>query len=771
MELTEKFLVSMCGWPVFKEARAIHAAGRVSEAAYEPPLLKGKVESQGKAFLSGLRIRNAIDVENLCPCRDSRVRGIICAHAVAVGIEALHPAERRLVPVAVPVRAKQNSTAEQPGIHLSLEGSLRHLDAEISFKYSQSDMVNHTAEAAALRELIAYGFEDFRGKAALKGEAAVVRFFSSALPRLREKWTVREGERFQHVTRDIVRIEPRFALKEKDDGWLDFHIHFTAGNEAVLSHQEIQRLLQSGSPQLRLKDGRVAVPDAGLAADLEEVLRDAEPRQERGVFRVPGFQRAYLEACISGWTGAVSGTAQVTPLKPGALHGLLRPYQIDGAGWLLFLAQKNSGGLLADEMGLGKTIQALAMMESHPGPHLVVCPSSLVWNWCREAERFVPGLNVLAIEGAGREELFGKISSSDIVVTSYALLRRDIEKYNGLHFSTVVLDEAQHIKNPDSQNAKAACALEADARFILTGTPLENSLRDLWSLFDFLLPGYLGNRKDFQDRYEKPLLEGERGPLWDRLNRRVRPWMLRRKKSDLLPELPDKIEQVVEVELTPAQKSVYTQLQIAARAEVDAMKESGGAARMRVLTALLRLRQACCDLRLLGGEATGSSAKLDALLELIGEAVDGGHRVLVFSQFTSMLDLIAPALDEAGFAWCRLDGSTKDRAAVVEKFQSDPAIPVFLISLKAGGTGLNLTAADTVIHFDPWWNPAVEAQATDRAHRIGQTNVVTSIKLIARDTVEHRVIAMQEKKRALISGLLDAETPALTSGDWEELLG
>ena len=770
MELTEKFLVSMCGWPVFKEARAIHAAGRVSEATHEPPLLKGKVVSQEKPFLAGLKIRTATDVENLCPCRDSRARGIICAHSVAVGLEVLRPTETRAAPATVSVSRMQNPTVEQPRVVLAIEGSLRHLDAEIAFEYSQPGVANHEAEATALRELIACGFENFHGKAALKGEASVARFFSSALPRLREKWAVREGERFQHVTRDIVRIEPRFALKEKDDGWLDFHIHFTAGNEAVLSHQEIQRLLQSGSPQLRLKDGRVAVPDADLAADLEEVLRDAEPRQERGIFRVPGFQRSYLEACISGWTGALSRTAQVAPLKPGPLHDLLRPYQIDGAGWLLFLAQKNSGGLLADEMGLGKTVQALAMMESLPGPHIVVCPSSLVWNWCREAERFAPGLKVLAIKGAGREGLFEKIPASDIVVTSYALLRRDIERYKGLHFSTVVLDEAQHIKNPDSQNAKAACALEADARFILTGTPLENSLRDLWSLFDFLLPGYLGSRKDFQERYEKPLLEGERGPLWDRLNRRVRPWMLRRKKSDLLPELPDKIEQVVEVELTPAQKAVYTQLQIAARAEVDAMKESGGAARMRVLTALLRLRQACCDLRLLGKESPGSSAKLDALVELVGEAVDGGHRVLVFSQFTAMLDLIATALDEAGFAWCRLDGSTKDRAAVVEKFQSDPAIPVFLISLKAGGTGLNLTAADTVIHFDPWWNPAVEAQATDRAHRIGQTNVVTSIKLIARDTVEHRVIAMQEKKRALISGLLDAETPSLTSGDWEELL-
>jgi len=771
MELTEKFLVSMCGWPIFKEARAIHAAGHVLEATYEPPLMKGKVVSQGKPFLSGLKIRNAIDVENLCPCRDSRVRGIICAHAVAVGIEVLHPTEKKAVPAAVRVSQKQNSTTEIPQIRLALEGSLRHLEAEISFDYSSPDVANHEAEAAALRELIADGFEDFHGKAALKGEAAVVRFFASTLPRLRGKWTVSEGERFRHVTRDITRIEPRFALKEKEDGWLDFHVHFTAGSEAVLSHQEVQRLLRGGSPQLRLKDGRIAVPDADLAADLEEVLRDAEPRQERGIYRVAGSQRAYLEACISGWTGTDAPANRGAVLKPGGLSGLLRPYQTDGAGWLLHLAREKSAGLLADEMGLGKTVQALAMMESLPGPHMVVCPSSLVWNWCREAEKFVPGLKVLAIEGVGREARFGAISSSDIVITSYALLRRDIERYKGFQFSTVVLDEAQHIKNPDSQNAAAACALRADARFILTGTPLENSLRDLWSLFDFLLPGYLGSRKDFQERYEKPLIEGERGPLWERLNRRVRPWMLRRKKSDLLPELPEKIEQIVEVELTPAQKAVYTQLQIAARAEVDALKDSGGAARMRVLTALLRLRQACCDLRLLGEAPPDSSAKLNALLELVGEAVDGGHRVLVFSQFTTMLDLIAPALDEAGFAWCRLDGSTKDRAAVVEKFQSDPAIPVFLISLKAGGTGLNLTAADTVIHFDPWWNPAVEAQATDRAHRIGQTNVVTSIKLIARDTVEHRVISMQEKKRALISGLLDAETPALGTEDWEALIG
>jgi SNF2 family DNA or RNA helicase len=250
--------------------------------------------------------------------------------------------------------------------------------------------------------------------------------------------------------------------------------------------------------------------------------------------------------------------------------------------------------------------------------------------------------------------------------------------------------------------------------------------------------------------------------------------MLRRTKSQILPELPAKIEQVVEVELTPDQKAAYTQLQIAARAQVDALRESGGAARMKVLAALLRLRQASCDLRLLGKDSPAPSGKLEALLELLREAVDGGHRSLVFSQFTSMLDLIAPALDEAGISWCRLDGTTKDRAAVVERFQNDPSVSVFLISLKAGGTGLNLTAADTVIHFDPWWNPAVEAQATDRAHRIGQQNVVTSIKLVARDTVEQRVLDMQEKKRALIAELLDPENstaPTLEADELVHLIG
>ncbi|MGA7904237.1 MAG: SNF2-related protein [Terrimicrobiaceae bacterium] len=769
----------MGGWRAFKEARLLHSAGRVIDATYEPPLLKGRLFDGGKQFLAGLKLRNSIDVENLCPCRDSRLRGIICAHSLAVGLQVINPVQSagpssRAAEATTSTRSQRwhgapagvaspQLTDEAPGVELTLEGSLRHLEAEIRFQYSQPNVANPAKEGEALARLLECGFAEDKGKAVLRGEEAVVSFFAMGLPRLKESWQVKEGERFRHVTRDFVRIEPQFAIREKGDGWLDFHVHYAAGRDAVFSSADLNRLLQTGQGHFRLKDGRVAVADAALSADLEEVLRDCDPRQERGVYRVPAACRGYLEASISHWKGS---TAQGTPVcelagpakvELGALKQKLRPYQVQGAEWLLAKARAGLGALLADEMGLGKTVQALALIEVLPGTTLVVCPSSLVWNWKREAERFLPEMSVLALDGPDREKRFASIPAHRLVVTSYALLRRDIERYRGMNFAAVVLDEAQHIKNPDSQNARAACALKAQSRFILTGTPVENSLRDLWSLFAFILPGYLGSRHDFGDRYETPLLNGERGSVWDRLNRRLGPYLMRRRKQEILAELPAKIEQVIEVELGPEQKTAYTQLQQAARVQVDELRnKSSGAARMRVLTALLRLRQACCDLRLLGIQDAPSS-KLNALLELVEETIDGGHRALIFSQFTAMLDIIGSALEDAGISFCRLDGSTSNRREVVDRFQNDERIPLFLISLKAGGVGLNLTAADTVIHFDPWWNPAVEAQATDRAHRIGQRRIVTSIKLIARDTVEERVLRMQEKKRELLEGAVDAE--------------
>lgn len=771
----------MCGWPVFKQAQAIHAAGRVSEASYEPPLLRGRLSEGGKEFLCGLKISNRIDVENICPCRESRVRGIICAHSVAVGLQVLKPAVPRAA-AEKPVVARQAapSTQETPRVTIALEGSLRHLDAEIRFEYGTPGVSNPHAEAEVLTEFVQAGFKDFRGKAALQGEDAVVKFFAATLPRWRGKWSVTEGERFRHVTRDFVRIEPQFAIREAADGWLDVHIHHSAGAEALLSHADLARLLQSGQPHLRLKSGKIAVADSALAADLEEVLRDCNPRQEKGGYRIAPEFRGYLEESVSQWKGVARPAAEVSWKDLGPLRERLRPYQIDGAVWLLERARAGRGGLIADEMGLGKTVQALAMIEAlgvaepnaSTGAALVVCPSSLVWNWKREAAEFLPGVPTLAIDGPAREKLFAAIPAHRIVITSYALLRRDIERYRGMSFAAVLLDEAQHIKNPDSQNAKAACTLEARSRFILTGTPVENSVRDLWSLFEFLLPGYLGNRTDFRDRYETPLLNGADAAIWSRLSRRIGPYLLRRRKQDVLADLPDKIEQVIEVELSESQRATYAKLQQAARSQIDQLNDAGqaGAARMRVLTALLRLRQACCDLRLLGasGDEGATSAKIGALRELLGEAVDGGHRVLVFSQFTTMLDLIERSLETDGLNFCRLDGSTKDRAAVVDRFQTDASIPVFLVSLKAGGVGLNLTAADTVIHFDPWWNPAVEAQATDRAHRIGQKNVVTSIKLIARDTIEERVLQLQQRKRELLAGTVDAEA-AITRLDATDL--
>jgi SNF2 family DNA or RNA helicase len=428
-----------------------------------------------------------------------------------------------------------------------------------------------------------------------------------------------------------------------------------------------------------------------------------------------------------------------------------------------------------------------------------------VFNWVAEAKKFTPELKVLALHGPDRHALFDQIAASDVVVTSYALIRRDADRYRGLEFDTVALDEAQHIKNRQTQNARAVKAVKARHRIVLTGTPLENSVLDLWSIFDFLMPGYLGTAKDFHERYELPIAKEKNAEAQARLARRLRPFLLRRLKKEVASDLPAKLEQVSFCELTPDQRGVYQQIIEASRKQVlDAVGAQGLAkSRMVVLTALLRLRQVCCDLRLLklkrsdgvmenGGDAgtdstlqssstpplhhsiapsspSASSGKLEMFCELLEEVMDGGHRLLVFSQFTGMLALLKERLAAEGVEFCYLDGSTTDRAAVVERFQTNAEIPVFLISLKAGGVGLNLTGADTVIHFDPWWNPAVEDQATDRAHRIGQTKVVTSYKLITRDTVEEKILTLQNRKREIIQATIGGEEEFAAALNWEEI--
>ncbi len=679
---------------------------------------------------------------------------------------------------------------------LKLEGSLNHLAGELAVRYGDrtTTLDGHctvgsaTAEAAALDRLRASGFAgpDARGQLVLKGEPKILAFFARDLPRLEKEWQVEIGSRFEHVTRDVERIAPRLEIRSSGENWFDLQFELGTADGERFSAAEIQRLLQSGQTSVKLKNRKVAVFDPAMLDEFSEVLRDCEPQQRQpGTYRIDRRNAAYLAETAASqgldvqadpaWKRLTGGQgASLSPIPLGPLEDVLRPYQKQGVYWLNFLSNNGLAGILADEMGLGKTVQALAFLRTVKGRSLVVCPASLVFNWQREAARFAPELRVTAIVGADRHA--GDIDAN-LLITSYPLLRRDSERYRNEEFAAVILDEAQHIKNPDTQNAQAAFALRARSRFALSGTPIENSVRDLWSLMNFLMPGYLGNRQDFRDRYEREIESNPTGPAQKRLQRRLRPFVLRRLKRAVIAELPDKIEEVAYCELNEPQKKLYSGLLQSARKQTEELATAGnqGKARMLVLTALLRLRQVCCDPALLGQDPQNPgeiAAKVELLEELLAEAIDGGHRVLVFSQFVTMLRILQDRLKASDIPYCYLDGQTKNRAAEVDRFQAGQT-PVFLISLKAGGTGLNLTAADTVIHFDPWWNPAVEAQATDRAHRIGQEKVVTSYKLIARDTVEEKILALQKRKQAMLDASLESEQPLmeeLTLDDIRELL-
>ena len=667
-------------------------------------------------------------------------------------------------------------------------------DPEVATRYSTRD---YGAENGAKARLQRSGFTgpDSQGKLQLSGQNSVLNFLAREFPKLQREWSVTLDEQLEYRTlKNIERVEPQFQITPSGVQWFDLGVVFAAGSGETFSAAEIQRLILSGQSHVRLKNGKTAVIDTGAVEELQEVLLDCAPQQNAAGYRMNNAQAGFLEATLrqhgdwkvtapSAWRDRAakqSGEATLECPPLGTLEDVLRPYQKTGVAWLHFLRTNGFGGILADEMGLGKTLQTLAFLrfvrqQSAGGaPMLIVCPTSLVFNWVAEVKKFTPELKVLALHGPDRHGRFDQIAASDIVVTSYALIRRDAERYRGLEFDTTVLDEAQHIKNRQTQNAQAVKAVRSKHRLVLTGTPLENSVLDLWSIFDFLMPGYLGSAKDFRERYELPIAKEKNAEAQKRLARRLRPFMLRRLKQEVAADLPAKIEQVAYCELTPDQRGVYQQVIEASRKEVLAAEGEAGLAksRMVVLSALLRLRQICCDLRLLKLEnvkSANASGKLDMFAELLEEVIDGGHRVLVFSQFVSMLTLLKERLTEDGIEYCYLDGSTTDRGAVVEKFQTNAAIPVFLISLKAGGTGLNLTGADTVIHFDPWWNPAVEAQATDRAHRLGQTKVVTSYKLITRDTVEEKILILQNRKREIIQATLGGEEEFAAALNWEEI--
>jgi hypothetical protein len=530
-----------------------------------------------------------------------------------------------------------------------------------------------------------------------------------------------------------------------------FELSFeTAAGESA-SAETVMAAWQHGSPLVTLADGGFApLPSDFLAQHGQLVLDLLSARDKESGALASAAKVELARLCealehpappelsqLRALSGDFSGIPGAT--LPEGLRAELRSYQREGFHWLKFLSDAGLGALLADDMGLGKTLQTLCALES---PALVVCPASVLFNWAAEIARFRPDLTVSTYHGPNRS-----LDDANVTLTTYAIMRMDVELLATRSWDTVVLDEAQIIKNPDSQVARAAYQLPARFRVALTGTPVENRLTDLWSLFHFLHRGFLGGRSDFEERYERPIGAGDRAAA-ERLRARIKPFVLRRLKREVARELPPRTDLVLHVALDERERALYDSVRAATQKELVAQLSAGGSV-LAALEALLRLRQAACHRALLPGQEADGSSKLEVLLENLEEAVSEGHKALVFSQWTSLLDLVEPHLRAAGIGFTRLDGSTVDRGGVVRAFQEDASVSVILLSLKAGGTGLNLTAADHVFLLDPWWNPAAEDQAADRAHRIGQERPVFVHRLVAENTVEERILLLQEKKRAL----------------------
>jgi len=726
----------------------------------------------------------------------------------------------------------------EPKFHLVLKGSPASLSAILYAKYAHVELPagkatpeddfaipdpadimrysvrNMEREKQALSILAGIGLsastgnrglgaeKDEEGMLCVVGERQVLNFLGAHLPALRRRgWQVDiEGRAAPYMdSLDFATPVVRVAETRQSGGWFDVGFDFEGAEGQSLSHADIQRALRKGDSFIE-RGGRTILIDSDAVQSMLDIFSDCASAEgsEPGHFRMAGIHSAFVKSSLDAldgvdvevspeWrkqAGQCNRSMRMEPVQiPEPLGGMLREYQRDGVNWLRFLEVNGFCGLLADEMGLGKTVQTLAWLQlqrhnenARGKPALVVCPTSLVENWAEEAARFVPGLKVLALTGPDRHSRIDQIGGADLVITSYAVLRRDVEMYSGHEFAAAILDEAQHIKNPSTQNATAAGRIKALNRVVLTGTPVENGVSDLWSIMDFLMPGYLGNHEVFKRHYESPISKGgqEGEGAQVKLRRKVHPFMLRRLKIDVAKDLPPKILKTAFCQLTADQKAVYTELLRKSQQKIAGMvsKQGLNKSRMELLVILMRLRQVCCHLDLLGLPGLKSqnpSAKMDLFFELFDEALDSGHRILIFSQFVKMLHILKDELDRRGLAYCYLDGSTKDRMKEVHAFNTQRNIPCFLISLKAGGTGLNLTGADMVVHFDPWWNPAVEDQATDRAYRIGQKKTVYSVKLITKGTVEEKVLALQQKKKAVINATVESDERMVESLSWDDI--
>jgi superfamily II DNA or RNA helicase len=607
-----------------------------------------------------------------------------------------------------------------------------------------------------------------------------------ALPGREGEWLLSLGIEVDGETLDLA---PMLAnLIKRDPRWLIRNYLDTLDDLATVS------LRAPGGKRINAEAG----PLKAIVGAMVDLLTDPQRMAPKGPIqlgawearRINTLRASLLDAsrvgAHQGWQleGDVGLAALAKRLQtigqpqpvaaPAGLQVQLRPYQLEGLAWLQYLRAQHLGGILADDMGLGKTAQALAhvLLEKQAGrldrPVLVVLPTSLLFNWQAEARRMAPDLRVLNLHGPDRAALFAAMPAHDLVLTTYPLLWRDIEALAAQPFHLVILDEAQMVKNAASRSARALRQLQSRHRLCLTGTPLENHLGELWAQFDWLMPGFLGDQRSFAARWRKPIEENGETVRAALLAQRVRPFILRRRKQDVATELPPRTEVIQRVQLQGRQRELYESVRVAADKQVRRVlqRQNFAGAQISILDALLKLRQVCCDPHLVKGSEIGADmerAKLEALTDLLVPLVDEGRRVLVFSQFTELLELIANALSALRLPFLSLTGNTSpgQRGKVVQRFQ-DLEVPVLLVSLKAGGVGLNLTAADTVIHMDPWWNPAVEEQATARAHRIGQDQPVFVYKLVVEGSIEERMLELQARKLALSDSVLghDAEGAA-----------
>ena len=660
-------------------------------------------------------------------------------------------------------------------------------DKEISLKYNVSYEGHEFNHFDDYKEKVIYrdtykenevynmlrslGFEEVNGKMYfMREEDDAFRFFKYEIDRLHKYGEVFYSENFKGI-KDIKKSDFKGEVRK---GKFDyFEMQFKLGD---ISEEETTRILRSFRDNLKyykLESGEyldLEQPDIKEALTLiDNLLQDEELNNNlieigmnKGAYLEDYLEEKglrYIETCneLKELKSRLSNIKGKVFQPPYGLQAKLREYQKDGYNWFRTLDYLGFGGILGDEMGLGKTLQTITLLLSKSGSKsLIVAPTSLIYNWKKEFEKFAPSIKVMLCNGTPEERIdnLKNYKEYDVIITTYNLLRRDLDYYD-MNFDYLIIDEAQNIKNASSQSAKAVKSIKAKTRFALTGTPIENSLMELWSIFDFVMPGYLYDEKKFTTRYFRRLEEGPE--ILEELNRMVKPFILRRYKKNVIQELPDKIEKRLLVPMSDEQKVVYETYSNYAKDLIEQKVENNefSKSRIEILSYITKLRQICLDPSVTMDNYLGGSGKVDALMELLDQSISEGHKILVFSQFTSVLKNIAKILKEQNYKYSYLDGSisSSERMKMVEEFNEGDN-SVFLISLKAGGTGLNLTSADVVIHFDPWWNPAVEDQATDRAHRIGQKNIVEVIKLIASGTIEEKIVELQDNKRELINSVL-----------------